>query len=446
MSKKYLKLLCLPLALLMLCLPLGACVTPSSPESTDEVTGGSLSNEHLNADLNELKIIDNGAVNFELVRPDECHKTLTSNVVELKRIIDEKTKTQIKISTDFINKFDTGFQVKTTSEILVGLTNRSESTQTYESLPENSYTVRKVGSKLVILGKDMNLTALALYKFKEIILDNAEKCSENNLVFSESDSVTVTLDKKFTVPEIIKSGYEYTADTSFLFTCKPYSTEIRVAQGVACDGEFVYFVIRHANDEGCVIYKYRLDDGTLVAESEILQLGHGNDATFDTSMNMLVVSPGQSLGKTLYLIDPDTLTLHRTISISKGAGAITYNAKHDGYAISQGGTTLHFLNSDYSFKSSASRNTVSDYSAQGMGSDDDFIYFPMSAENGNILEVYDWSGNYVTRIQIADKFESESMFELDGKYYISYYKFASNPGAHLYELNLYIHFSGDTSK
>ena len=82
-----------------------------------------------------------------------------------------------------------------------------------------------------------------------------------------------------------------------------------------------------------------------------------------------------------------------------------------------------------------------------MGSDDDFIYFPMSGTNpetganDNIIEVYDWSGKFITRIPISDSFESESMFEFNGKYYISYYKFASNPGAHLYELTLNIIFS-----
>jgi hypothetical protein len=79
-----------------------------------------------------------------------------------------------------------------------------------------------------------------------------------------------------------------------------------------------------------------------------------------------------------------------------------------------------------------------------MGSDYDFIYFPMSSEKDNIIEVYDWSGNYVTRIHISDEFESESMFESNGKYYISYYKGSADPGAHLYELQLNIHFIGSS--
>lgn len=433
------KLICSFLAILMLALPLAACTGDgnSFTPATDDVTGGTMSNVNPSADL---EIIKDGVANFELVRPDDCHKTLTDNTVELKKMIEERTKVQLGITTDFINPNKPSFQVKTKLEILVGLTNRSESTQTYESLPENSYTVRKVGHSLVILGKDMNLTALALFKFKETILDNPEKCSEGKLVFTENDSVTVTLDKELTVAEIIKGEYKYVSETKYLFSCKAYSEQIRVAQGVACDGEFVYFVIRHVSDEGCVIYKHRLDDGSYVAESEILQLGHGNDATFDTSTNTLIVSPGQSLGKTLYLIDPDTLALKKTVSIPKGAGAITYNKKHDSYAISQGGSTLHFLNHDYSLKKSSGRVTSDIYSPQGMGSDDDFIYFPMSGENDNIFAVYDWSGKHVTDITISDKFESESMFELNGKYYVAYYKGASNPGSHLYEFRLNICF------
>ena len=211
-----------------------------------------------------------------------------------------------------------------------------------------------------------------------------------------------------------------------------------ILQGGCTDGKYAYFVIRHTKDLGAVIYKYELATGKYVAESEIVQVGHGNDATFDTSTNTLVIAHGQTQGRTLTLIDPNTLEIIRTVSIGQGAGAISYNAKRDMFAISQGGSSLHLLDYSYIVKESYTRSNKSGYTAQGMGSDDDFIYFPMSGESDNLLEVYDWNGKFVTGIRIADKFESESFFWVNGKYYISYYKGAADPGAHLYELNLYI--------
>ena len=76
--------------------------------------------------------------------------------------------------------------------------------------------------------------------------------------------------------------------------------------------------------------------------------------------------------------------------------------------------------------------TKPDYTAQGMGSDEDFIYFPMSGSADNILDVYDWDGNPVGIITIPLKLESESMFWFGGNYYVNFYE--SGNGAKLYRL------------
>ncbi|MBQ3927587.1 MAG: hypothetical protein II710_02965, partial [Clostridia bacterium] len=52
---------------------------------------------------------------------------------------------QLSIKTDY--------EKETELEILVGQTNRKESTEVYETLSDHEYTVRFVGDKLVILGK-----------------------------------------------------------------------------------------------------------------------------------------------------------------------------------------------------------------------------------------------------------------------------------------------------
>ena len=69
-----------------------------------------------------------------------------------------------------------------------------------------------------------------------------------------------------------------------------------------------------------------------------------------------------------------------------------------------------------------------------MGSDENYIYYPMSNKwtsqrpfLDNILEVYDWDGNYITTVHIPLAMESESMFWAKGKYYVAYNNNGSMP-------------------
>jgi hypothetical protein len=71
-----------------------------------------------------------------------------------------------------------------------------------------------------------------------------------------------------------------------------------------------------------------------------------------------------------------------------------------------------------------------------MGSDEDFIYFPMSGSKDNVLVVYDWNGNYVTTVTVPMSHESESMFWVNGKYYIAY----NTNGEAVYETDFEIIF------
>ena len=200
-----------------------------------------------------------------------------------------------------------------------------------------------------------------------------------------------------------------------------YSDDIRVSQGAASDGTYAYFVVRHVDDKGAVVYKHHLDTGELVAHSEVLQLGHGNDATFDTKNNRLVVAHALSQDKILTLLDPDTLSVIEDINIPVGSDSITYSEKKDRYAIGQGGSGIHLLDANFKRIISFSRQQPSSYIVQGMGSDEDYLYFPMSGNKDNILDVYNWNGNYVSTIHVRSNYESESMFWVNDTHYISYF-------------------------
>ena len=433
MLKTYIKWLALPLTL-ALCL--SGCAKEDASVTTVETTTSALTETTqppAPADA-ALYLVEYGNTTYSVVRPDAASDAIAKGASTLYQKIKAKTGTTLKLNSDWYNT-----RVETPDldgpEILVGETNRPESAEVLAALPENSYTVTIKNNKLVILGKDNNLTILALYDFEERILNNTEKCREGYLRFDEADSFTVTLSDTFSLKEMIEGDYKLTcASTKIAHTQK--QGQYGIGQGSASDGTYVYFVLRNSNDTGSVITKHRMDDGSFVAVSPVLKLGHGNDMTYDAKNHRLVVAHGQSEGQILTLVDPDTLELIKDIGIPKGSGAITYSVAKDRYAISQGGSTLHILDGDFKWIASYSRTDKTGYTAQGMGSDEDYVYFPMSGKNDNVLVVYDWEGKYITTITVPVSHESESMFWVNDTYYIAY----NTNGEAVYETTFEIMF------
>ena len=375
-----------------------------------------------------LIIMENGKSSYQIIRADEAPDSIKNGAVALVSAIKERTGATVMPASDWYNPrgetptFDA-------PEILIGETNRPETAEVKASLPAHGYTITAVNNKLVILGTDNSMTALALYAFEERILDNAERCGEGKLIFDVADAITVTMDGALSVADMVKTGHPIATSSTKRVQTTVYR-EYNIGQGACSDGTYAYFVLRNGGDTGAVVVKHRLDDGSFVAVSEPLKLGHGNDMTFDTKNHRLVIAHGQSEGKILTLVDPDTLTLIRDIDIPKGSGAITYSVAKDRYAISQGGSTLHILDSEFKWIASYSRTDKTGYTAQGMGSDEDFVYFPMSGSKDNVLVVYDWEGKYITTITVSVSYESESMFWVNDRYYVAY----NHGGESLYEL------------
>lgn len=248
---------------------------------------------------------------------------------------------------------------------------------------------------------------------------------------------TPTPAPQYKLNELIKEGKQFSIGFQFVLQSQPYEGNY-VGQGACSDGTYAYFILKPAADGEAIIAKHDLKTGALIKRSGPIYVFHGNDMTYDSARNLLYIAHGSSEGKILTTVDPDTLeVVTQSVSIKKGAGAITYSPERDMFAISQGGKSLHFLNSNLKVKSSITREVL-EYTAQGMGSDEDYIYFPMSPKDSNrdnVLVVYDWSGNYVTTVHLDTDRESESMFMVNGDYYVSFY---FGDGARLYKLVFYV--------
>ncbi len=312
---------------------------------------------------------------------------------------------------------------------LIGDTPYKETAEIKESLPENSYAVRLMGRKIVIIGSNEVLTVKALKDFCDQVLNNPELTKEGSITIRPEDSFTVTLDKPYTIKDMVADGMTVTADYTEILHA-PRQGQYSISQGAASDGTYAYIALRNSDDTGAVIVKYRLDDGSFVAKSPVLKLGHANDMTYNTAKNLLVVAHGQKEGKIITLVNPETLEFIEDVNIEKGSGAITYNPDTNSYAISQGGKSLHMLDADLKYVISYERTKLDGYTAQGMGSDEGYIYFPMSGSGQNILDTFDWEGNRITQIILPTPHESESLFYVNGRHFVSF----NHDGGTVYEI------------
>lgn len=405
----------------LLLLPLLAACTPSSPTPDSETTPPATTAPA----PAEFAVIENGQSAFTLVRADLAPDSTVKSTTNFYRAIAEQTGVTLEINTDFYREGSPCLD-PASPQILVGETNRTESLETLAALPAHSYTVRTVGNQLVILGTSPDLTALALIEFDRRILQNPDTCADGKLILRPEDEFTVTLDAPLSMKDKITGKYSLVCLTEQTMTVDRVG-DCYAAQGACSDGTYAYFVMRRADDSGAVIAKHTLADGKRVAVSEVLTLGHGNDMTYDSKRGCLVVCTDDD---TIATVDPETLTILARKTIAKPASGITYSPKRDWYAVSKSGRSVDFFDGEWNFQVGTTRTDKTGYVVQGMGSDEDYLYFILSAPEGkkdNRLIVYSWAGGHVATLEIPVSHEGESMFFVNDTYYIAYHRAGLGP-------------------
>ena len=113
---------------------------------------------------------ENGEPIYTLVRPDYCDDTLTASFVSLRKALETYTGKDQTMKTDFLGRGEEVTDFDGIPEILVGMTNRKETAAVLNDLPENGYEIRKIGNKIVILGKDETCTMIAVGRFIKALM------------------------------------------------------------------------------------------------------------------------------------------------------------------------------------------------------------------------------------------------------------------------------------
>ncbi len=324
-----------------------------------------------------------------------------------------------------------------TKEIIIGKTSRQE-TKSVLSGMTHGFKIAFVGEKLVIAGTDDNWTAVALYEFEKKVLKSSKYMNNGSLTIPEDLNLSESYDDPQMIARLLNHGYtDFTFNTEKVMSC-PGEGNVKVAQGAASDGNHVYFVLRNSGDTEAMVFKYDMF-GKQVAKSAVFNGGHCNDMTLNTRTSTLYVAHGSAAPKVLTPLAGSNLSIGTDISISVGTGAITYNATRNSYAISQGGKNLILCDADFNKVQGYTRTDDNEYTPQGMGSDDHYVYFPMSSSKDNILVVYDWNGKHVATLKVDLALESESMFYAGGNYYVNFHE--KSKGAQLYKVTPVLKYS-----
>ena len=321
------------------------------------------------------------------------------------------------------------------AEILIGETGRPETEEVKKTLPENGYAVRAVGNKIVIVGTSDALTIEAAEAFSARCLSD-ENFTAGDLAVDGDLDITVETPLDGSLYSYIRSGKSFSVTLTEV-AHSPAKGEYYIGQGAASDGTYAYFVLRkkQADQDYCIVTKHLLSTGEKVAESEPIYLLHGDNMTYNSKKDILVVShcssPETDIAKT---IDPKTLTVvEQTVKLPCSFAAIAYNAEKNIYAASTGNKHMYFLDEDFNLLGDVATRYATGYTSQGMGGDNVYLYQPVSGDEDNLLIVTTWGGINICEVRLAIKGESESMFVVDGVYYVAFYK--KKDGAVLYRLD-----------
>ena len=207
-----------------------------------------------------------------------------------------------------------------------------------------------------------------------------------------------------------------------------------VQQGSCTDGQYAYIILENQTDHLGSIWKYDLQDWSLVNHVYGLEIDHGNDMCYNPKLGMLVVCHNAPNYTRLSLVDPETLEIVKTWDQPRAMYSITYNETRDQYAVGISGTYDYAI-LDGDFKEIAYyHGKDTGLVKQGMDSDDTYIYFPQNKKDNsyNALQVYDWEGNFINTVRVSSYQEIESLFHVGDQVYIAF----NASGGHVYKATL----------
>ncbi len=236
-------------------------------------------------------------------------------------------------------------------------------------------------------------------------------------------------------PVILEPSMHISSDKKLSLDLEPVgkyqeSSGYRVGQGACTDGRYAYLIFENQglDPHMCKIGVVDLGSYKLIKFSDPLPLDHGNDIDYNPKTDELIVSHNSPNRKTLSRIDPISLTVIEKFDIDTDVYGITYRESTNTYCLGVS-YCYDFAIYDSDFKQIKRWSGVdTGFTKQGIDSDSKYMYF--SQYKTNCIDVYDWDGEYINRIEISEQgMELEAIFHIDDVFYVT---FISGGRIHLY--------------
>lgn len=194
----------------------------------------------------------------------------------------------------------------------------------------------------------------------------------------------------------------------------------RVIQGGTTDGKYLYVIVHNGDKTAAAksrLRKYDISTMQVVAETDPLQVCHGNDIAYKRAENELYVVHCYPNGDIVSVFDADTLAYKRKIKLPVSIYCMSYDESLDCFWVGiNGGDTFAKLTSDFKFvKRYMSR--MHSYVTQGMDCDDKYLYFVRYKKNCVI--VYNKKGIFVGEYDLAFSGEPENISHVGDVFYIT---------------------------
>lgn len=195
---------CSLLALLLV----GCGGTGTTPSDTSGSGTAGESDTQAPLELIELALVENGASQYQIVYPEDADTAVIRAARTIANTLKDLTGAELTVTDDFLKQDATA----STYEILVGNTNRTETATVKADLKSSEYTVRAVGTKLVILGGNDSATTKAGDYFVEKVLKKAGLTSgTTNGTFRYSSEKDYTKRSEYNIRSITVNGVALTS-------------------------------------------------------------------------------------------------------------------------------------------------------------------------------------------------------------------------------------------
>lgn len=296
--KKLFRALIVLLSILLLAVALTAC---SDPTNTPNESDGETESITEQGDTDPVEtapskyaFVSGGATEYSIVTPSLASNEVTGAAESLQKTFKEKASADIAVKTDRYNTSNPNYTFPK-FEILIGDTNRPESTQCAEGLAYDDYSISILNGKLVIVGGSDSATVAAVEKFKDYITSDTLELSEGNLEHYDHAYTVKTLTvgendiSKFTIKMQSKTKCESAAENIIKTVRALCGVTLTAEVGDSAGKDACEIIIGKVNASG-------IEKMPSLAVDEYAVYLSGNKIFIDGGSNMAV----QKLGNKIY--------------------------------------------------------------------------------------------------------------------------------------------------